>query len=103
MIELTKKIYKRIRENPIQGLPLGDKFISPQYNGLSILNIPASAAELLNVEGFSSPPILPDLLDPIQRCRSRRDGKLLRAWQSTPIQDRRQGIEPDLRACIEHP
>jgi len=65
MTELTKKIQKLIRENPIQGLPMGDKFISPQYDGLSILNIPASAAELLNVEGFSSPPLLPDLLDPI--------------------------------------
>jgi len=54
MTDLTKEIQKRIRENPIQGLPLGDKFISPQYNGLSILNIPASAAELLNVPGFSS-------------------------------------------------
>ncbi|MCK4490257.1 MAG: hypothetical protein KAU23_08365 [Anaerolineales bacterium] len=65
MTELIKKIQKLIRENPIQGLPLGDKFISPQYNGLSILNVPASAAELLNVGGFSSPPLLPDLLDPI--------------------------------------
>ncbi len=66
MTELIKKIQKRIRKNPIQGLPLGEKFISPQYNGLSILNIPASVGELLNVGGLSSPPLLPDLLDPIR-------------------------------------
>ncbi|MCJ7718139.1 MAG: alkaline phosphatase family protein [Anaerolineales bacterium] len=66
MTVLIKKIYKYIIDNPLQLLTHGGKFISPQYEGLSILNIPASAGKLLNVPGFNSPPLQPDLLDPIR-------------------------------------
>jgi len=66
MTELTTKVYKHIVDNPLQLLTHGGKFISPQYNGLSILNIPASVGELFYVPGFSSPPLQPDLLDPVR-------------------------------------
>jgi len=66
MTKLIKKTYKRIADNPLHLFAQGERFISPQYNGLSILNIPASAGELFNAPGFSSSPLQPDLLDPIR-------------------------------------
>jgi len=65
MTKLIKKTYKGIADNPLHLFTQDERFISPQYDGLSILNIPASAGEMLKVPGFSSPPLQPDLLDPV--------------------------------------
>ncbi len=41
-------------------------FISPEYKGRSILNIPPSAAYLMDVPGFNHKPVDQDLLDPLK-------------------------------------
>ena len=66
MTDLSTQLYKQIKEGSISELALCEEFISPQYDGLSILNIPASGAELLNVPGLSSPALSHQILDPIR-------------------------------------
>ena len=66
MTELSTQLYKQIKEESISDLAFCEDFISPQYDGLSILNIPSSVAELLNKPGLSSPALSPQILDPIR-------------------------------------
>lgn len=55
-----------ITSNSIQQILKSGDFISPDYQNRSILNIPASAAYLLNVPGFKHNTVDPALLDPLR-------------------------------------
>lgn len=66
MTEISQNILQNIKNNPQTGFKLDPEFISPHYQGYSILNIPASAASLLNTPGFSSSPLAPEFTNPIQ-------------------------------------
>ncbi|GMR10141.1 MAG: alkaline phosphatase family protein [Anaerolineae bacterium] len=48
---------KRIEEHRLPDLDLGPEAIHPAYDGLSILNVPASIANWLGAPGFPHPPI----------------------------------------------
>jgi hypothetical protein len=66
MSEISQNILYKIRNNPLPGLKLDPELLSPQYQGYSILNIPASAAGLLDTPGLSSAPLAPEIINPIQ-------------------------------------
>jgi hypothetical protein len=65
MAELAEQLFQRIKNNKISDSIPGNELISPQYPGLSILNIPASAAKLLDAPGLSSPPLSSEILEPL--------------------------------------
>ena len=46
MPDLTAQMLPRLETNRLPGLELGDSFLYPDYNGNSILNIPASLCQL---------------------------------------------------------
>ena len=57
MPDLSSQILPRIVNNRIDDLPLGDDFIMPFYDGLSLVNIPGSITQLLDAPGFGKPPL----------------------------------------------
>ena len=66
MTEFGQPILQKIKNYHLSSLKLDPELISPQYQGHSILNIPSSAANLLNTPGFSSPPLAPGIISPLQ-------------------------------------
>ncbi len=50
----------------IQKILKNENFIPPEYNNRSILNIPASAAYLMDIPGFKHNPVDKSLLEPIR-------------------------------------
>ncbi|MCJ7735624.1 MAG: hypothetical protein MUP11_13880, partial [Anaerolineales bacterium] len=66
MSTLSKEPFPIHYDPSLQELLGSNDLIPPAYYGRSILNIPASAAELLAVEGFKSPPLDKELIDPIR-------------------------------------
>ena len=61
----SKTILDLIKNQVIPDLPISADFILPHYDGLSILNIPASVGALLDVNGFTSPELKPELFSSI--------------------------------------
>jgi len=66
MTDLNNEILQRIFDHSNEVLRPKGEFISPQYEGLSILNIPATAAALFEVPGFVSPPLITGLTDSLK-------------------------------------
>ena len=66
MPEISQNILKKIKNNSLSGLDLDPELISPHYQGYSILNIPASAASLLDTSGLSSAPLAPEIISPVK-------------------------------------
>ena len=63
---MSQNILQKINNNSLSGLKLDPELVSPQYQGYSILNIPATAASLLNTPGFTSAPLAQEIMSPIQ-------------------------------------
>jgi hypothetical protein len=53
-----------LRRRPISGIDLGDELVSPQYEGYSILNIPASICRLLGAPPIGAEPLAAEILAP---------------------------------------
>ena len=53
MPDLTAQILPRIIDHRFQGLPHGDNLVMPNYEGLSLVNLPATVTRLLGVPEFS--------------------------------------------------
>jgi len=66
MTNQSKNQFIQKTDQPIYKLLGTEEFISPDYDGRSILNIPASAARLMGVQGFQSAPLQKEYLDPLQ-------------------------------------
>ncbi|MFQ5615343.1 MAG: alkaline phosphatase family protein [Anaerolineales bacterium] len=67
MPDLTSDLLPRLQSHRLPGLDLGDEFIHPHYEGGSILNIPSTICRLLDVPGIGAQPLIPEILDPIER------------------------------------
>ena len=66
MPDLTTTTLQQIKGGSNQDLFFSGDFIFPQYQGLSILNIPPSLGSLLNVSGFSAPALNSEVMGSIK-------------------------------------
>lgn len=72
MPDLTDQLLPRIRNHRLPGLNLPDEFIHPNYEGLSILNIPESLCRLFEAPPKSEiQPLLPEILDSVSTGASK--------------------------------
>jgi len=65
MPDLTAEILPRLTAHRLPGLDLGDKFIHPNYEDYSILNLPGSVCRLMGVPEMSASPLAEELLAPL--------------------------------------
>lgn len=65
MTDLTSELFPRLKNHRLSGLDLGDEFIYPSYDGLSILNIPDSICRLLGVPPLAHGALEEALLAPL--------------------------------------
>jgi predicted AlkP superfamily pyrophosphatase or phosphodiesterase len=65
MPNLTSSILQQIKKKNHDDFLSDGDFIFPQYQGLSILNIPPSLGELFNFSGFSAPTLAPEIMGSI--------------------------------------
>jgi len=63
MKELSSQILKKIKNQYIPSLPLDNDMVLPNYEGLSLANIPCTIANLLNVPDFGSPHLDEDITE----------------------------------------
>lgn len=62
MADLTAEFRQVLQSQRLPGLDLGGDIIYPQYNGLSVLNLPNAVCELLGVPAFGGAAMQPQLL-----------------------------------------
>ena len=65
MPDIISKLLPKIKSHRLSDIDLGDEFIYPNYDGLSILNIPSSICQLLNIPPVGAPPLASDILSPL--------------------------------------
>jgi predicted AlkP superfamily pyrophosphatase or phosphodiesterase len=65
MPDLSAEILPRLVRKRLPGFDLGDDYIYPQYEGYSILNIPASICQLLGVPELNNSALASELLIPL--------------------------------------
>ncbi|MDH5605834.1 MAG: alkaline phosphatase family protein [Anaerolineae bacterium] len=65
MTDLTETLLTRIKDHRLPGLDLGDDFIYPNYQGLSILNTPSTICTVLGAEPLPSPTLAPEIMQAI--------------------------------------
>ena len=63
MPDLSSQILPKILKYRIEGLPLGDDFILPHYDGLSLVNIPGTITKLLEAPEFGKHPLDEAIVD----------------------------------------
>jgi hypothetical protein len=62
MPDLTADLLPRLQAHRLPGLDLGEGFLYPNYDGFSLLNIPASLCRLLGAPSFGAQPLADELL-----------------------------------------
>lgn len=62
MADLIKDLLPQIRSHQFNTLGFEADFIYPAYDGLSILNIPASLCSLFGIPALGAPPLIPEIL-----------------------------------------
>lgn len=55
MSDLTPQVMPKLLSQKISGLPLGDDLVFPFYEGFSLVNLPATITQLLDVPRFGQP------------------------------------------------
>jgi len=65
MTELASQILARIKNQYISSLPLDNEMVLPNYEGISLANIPCTVAHLLNAPDFGKPPLDKDITEPL--------------------------------------
>ncbi len=65
MPDLTEKLLPRLQANTLPGLDLGTEFIAPSYGNQSILNVPDTVCELLNIPGLGEGALNPEITAPL--------------------------------------
>lgn len=63
MPDLTEKLLPELQNHRLPELDLGDAFVYPNYEGLSILNLPSSVCKLLGAPPLAHPPLASELLE----------------------------------------
>jgi predicted AlkP superfamily pyrophosphatase or phosphodiesterase len=66
MPDLTPQILPRLQAHRLPGLDLGEGTIYPNYDGLSILNLPDSVCRLLGAPGMGTGPLSAEILDRLE-------------------------------------
>ncbi len=61
-MNLSSRVLSRLMKHQIDTLPLGEELTLPFYDGLSLVNIPSTIAQLLDAPGFGKPPIDTEIL-----------------------------------------
>ncbi len=64
MPDLTEKFLTRLKADHLPGLDLGAGMVYPNYDGRSLLNLPASICRLLGIPDFGASPLEDELLHP---------------------------------------
>lgn len=72
MPDLIEQMLPKLRARRLPGLDLGSSFISPAYDGASILNLPSTICHIFNVPDFGAPPLMDDYLGPLAGGEIRR-------------------------------
>jgi predicted AlkP superfamily pyrophosphatase or phosphodiesterase len=62
MPDLTLKLLPEIENHQLPGLDLPPEFIAPKYDGTSILNIPDSICQWLDIPNIGEGPLRPEIL-----------------------------------------
>jgi hypothetical protein len=75
MVDLCSELTPRLQSHRLPGLDLGDGFIYPEYNGQSILNLPATVCRLFGAPSPAGEAFIPQILDPIMELG---DGEIRR-------------------------
>ena len=65
MLDLIPELLPKIQAYRLPDLDLGDGFIYPYYDGLSILNLPTSVCKLLGVPLLGRRPLPEPILAPL--------------------------------------
>lgn len=65
MPDLTTQLLPDLKKHKLPGLDWGDDFIYPNCDGQSILNIPASICEYLDIPTFGEAPLRPEIFAPL--------------------------------------
>lgn len=63
MPDLSSHVLPEIVNHRLPGLNFGDDLVMPYYEGLSLVNIPATVARLLGIPGFGQPPLIETITD----------------------------------------
>jgi arylsulfatase A-like enzyme len=71
MSDTNDNLLKDIRAYELPGLDLGGDLITPNYEGRSILNIPASICQLLGAPTFGMRVLRPEILEPLGKEKRR--------------------------------
>jgi len=65
MPDLTAQLLPRLESNRLTDFDLGNEFIYPDYSGGSILNLPASLCQLLDIPVLNGNPLHAEMLAPL--------------------------------------
>jgi len=65
MPDISSDLLPRIQDHRIAGVDLGDGLIYPNYQGLSILNIPSSICHWMGVPGLGAPALIPEIISAV--------------------------------------
>ena len=66
MPDITSKLLPLLKNYTLPGLNIQDGFIHPKYEDQSIMNIPTTICKWMNLPGFSSNPLVDDIVSPIE-------------------------------------
>ena len=61
MPDLTSQLLPQLETHQLPGLDLPSDFIAPQYDGQSILNIPASICRWMDIPEIGAAPLIPEI------------------------------------------
>jgi hypothetical protein len=65
MPDQTSQYLSRLQDNLIPGLDLGNEIIYPKYENQSIVNIPSTVCEWMDLPRFGSGPLIPEIIAPL--------------------------------------
>jgi hypothetical protein len=63
MPDSTNQLIENIRDHRLQNFFLGDEFVYPAYNGLSLLNVPSGICRWMGAPPLSASPLAPGILE----------------------------------------
>ena len=66
MTDLTTRFLSRLTSHTISGVELSDSAVYPKYEDQSILNIPSTVCELMDVPWPSANPLNQEIISPLQ-------------------------------------
>ena len=66
MPDLTKQLLPDLQSHRLSGLNLGGDYVYPDYEGRSLVNVPASICRWLGAPTIGAVPLVPQITEPLQ-------------------------------------